>query len=179
MDCYRIVWQALFMDIKEIGQRIRALREGQHVTQDQLAAKMDVSRATVSHWEAGNRVIPLDEFLKLSQILGVNPAHLIDPDCPMGGDPIHKDLLKQTLDVLDSRTEYSAALESNIKAFYSAVITEIQTEERIARIEDLMKRGGGGSGGGGPRPPGPPMGGLGMPTKRGRKRQRPPGDNSN
>ena len=69
VDCYRIVWQALFMDIKEIGQRIRTLREGQHITQDQLAAKMDVSRATVSHWEAGNRVLPLDEFLKLSQIL--------------------------------------------------------------------------------------------------------------
>ena len=176
MDCYRIVWQALFMDIKEIGQRIRALREGQHVTQDQLAAKMDVSRATVSHWEAGNRVIPLDEFLKLSAILSVNPAHLIDPDCRAGGNQQHQDLLKQTLDVLDSRTEYSVALESNIKAFYSAVIAAIQMEVRLARIEDLMTMGGDRGGDGGPQPPGPIVGGLGIPTKRGRKKQRPPGD---
>lgn len=176
MDCYRIVWQALFMDIKEIGQRIRKLREGQHITQDQLAAKMDVSRATVSHWEAGNRVIPLDEFLKLSAILGVNPAHLIDPDCRAGGNQQHHGLLEQTLDVLDSRTEYSVALESNIKAFYSAVIAAIQTEARLARIEDLMNKGGGGSRGGGPQPPGPIVGGLGISTKRGRKKQRPPGD---
>ena len=37
----------------EIGQRMRALRQGAGLTQDELAERLYVSRQTISNWETG------------------------------------------------------------------------------------------------------------------------------
>jgi transcriptional regulator with XRE-family HTH domain len=52
------------------GDRIRAARERAGLTQQQLAALVDVSARTVGNWERGETV-PMNRFAKVRQVLGI------------------------------------------------------------------------------------------------------------
>jgi len=61
----------------EVGQKIRAYRKEQHLTQDQLAAKLqlngyDLTRGAIAKIESGQRHIYLYEFKAIVEILKVS-----------------------------------------------------------------------------------------------------------
>ena len=60
---------------KEIGQKIRYYREGNHLTQAQLAAEIGISRASLANIEAGRQQI-LVHYLYLT-------ANALDLDSPI------------------------------------------------------------------------------------------------
>ncbi len=62
---------------KEIGNRIRLIREQVSMTQDQLAAKLqtmgcDITRSSVAKIEVGQRHIYADELKYIKEILKVS-----------------------------------------------------------------------------------------------------------
>ncbi len=58
--------------LKSIGERINAARKEKGMTQEELAALLNVSRPTISHWENG-RILPDVEMLNsLSKVLDAN-----------------------------------------------------------------------------------------------------------
>ncbi len=62
---------------KEIGQRIRKLRESKNMTQEMLAIKLqllgcDITRSAVAKIEVGQRHIYPDEIKFIKEILGVS-----------------------------------------------------------------------------------------------------------
>ncbi|MCI8914201.1 MAG: helix-turn-helix transcriptional regulator [Lawsonibacter sp.] len=57
--------------------QIRDARERAGISQDDLAAKMKVSRQTVSRWETGSARPSADNLAKLSQLLGVSADVLL------------------------------------------------------------------------------------------------------
>ena len=64
------------------GSRIKEARKALHLSQEDLAAKLQVSgvvieRNSISRIESGDRFIADYELLVLSQILGVTPAFLL------------------------------------------------------------------------------------------------------
>ena len=64
------------------GSRIKEARKALHLSQEDLAAKLQVSgvvieRNSISRIESGDRFIADYELLVLSQILGVTPAYLL------------------------------------------------------------------------------------------------------
>lgn len=57
---------------KEIGQRIKRMREQLGLSQEELSDRMDYrSAATISHFESGARKISITDLQKLSAIFGV------------------------------------------------------------------------------------------------------------
>ena len=60
------------------GNKIKALREQQGITQSRLADRMVVSRSTVANWEAGNRLPDIGMLARLAGCLGVEPYVLMD-----------------------------------------------------------------------------------------------------
>lgn len=59
-----------------VGRNIRTIRKKNKLTQDQLAAKLqvlgcDITRSTLAKMEAGQRYIYLDELKALKKILNV------------------------------------------------------------------------------------------------------------
>lgn len=56
---------------KEIGNKIKILRKVRGLTQQQLAEKLDVGRATVSNYEIGRRQPRLNELERIATVLGV------------------------------------------------------------------------------------------------------------
>lgn len=53
----------------QIGERIRAIRVGHNMTQQELAAAVGCSRPAVVLWETGTRRIPLEQLKKVAKAL--------------------------------------------------------------------------------------------------------------
>lgn len=51
---------------------LKALRVNAKFSQEKIADRMGVSRATVANWESGKTKIPGEELLKLCEIYGVS-----------------------------------------------------------------------------------------------------------
>jgi transcriptional regulator with XRE-family HTH domain len=60
------------LEKKAIGKKIRILRKTRGLTQEQLAEKLRVKRATISNYEIGRRSPHIKELESIAEALGVN-----------------------------------------------------------------------------------------------------------
>ena len=51
-------------------ENLRALREKNNMTQEQLAERMEVSRQTVSKWESGASMPEMEKLVQLTEMFG-------------------------------------------------------------------------------------------------------------
>lgn len=65
------------MDYRDMGLRIRMLRKTQHITQEALAEKLDVSPSFLGHIERGTRAASLETLIKLCHVLNTEPNYLL------------------------------------------------------------------------------------------------------
>lgn len=65
------------MDYYEIGQRIRKARKAHRLSQEELAAKIDISTTHMSHIETGNTKLSLPVLVDLAVALDVNCDELL------------------------------------------------------------------------------------------------------
>lgn len=56
---------------KEIGKKIKELRKSKGLTQDEVAAKVDITRSTISNYEIGRRTPHLKDLQKIADTFGV------------------------------------------------------------------------------------------------------------
>lgn len=54
-----------------VGKKLQELRKGRKLTQQQLADKMGVTRATISNYEVGRRAPHLSELKRFAEFYGV------------------------------------------------------------------------------------------------------------
>ena len=59
----------------DIGKKLQQLRKGRKLSQQQLADKLDISRATVSNYEVGRRAPHLSELQRFAEFYGVGLDH--------------------------------------------------------------------------------------------------------
>ena len=65
------------MDMTKIGAFLQALRKEQGLTQEQLGEKLHISSKTISRWETGTYMVPVDMLLALSELYGVSMNELV------------------------------------------------------------------------------------------------------
>ena len=65
------------MDGKAVGRRIKEAREKRHLTQEELAARIDISPTHVSVIERGTRIPRLDTFVAIANALEVSGDALL------------------------------------------------------------------------------------------------------
>lgn len=63
-----------------IGEQVRKYREAQHLTQEQLAEKVDVHPNTIKRWELSERTPNSAKLNDLSHALGVSVMDLMSED---------------------------------------------------------------------------------------------------
>lgn len=61
----------------QIGNRIALLREKQGMTQEELSIKLDISRASLSHYEKNRREPDYDTLLKIANYFKVSIDYLL------------------------------------------------------------------------------------------------------
>lgn len=65
------------MDYIDLGRRVKELRKKQHMTQEELAEKLDISASFLGHIERGTRVASLETLVKLCIALETDPNYLL------------------------------------------------------------------------------------------------------
>ena len=65
------------MDAAKIGQRIQQVRKTRHMTQSQLAAKVDISTKYLSNIECGDKVPKFETFVAIANALEVDANSLL------------------------------------------------------------------------------------------------------
>ena len=65
------------MDMKAVGMRIKEAREAKKLTQEDLAAIVDLSPTHVSVIERGLKVVKLDKFVAIANALDVSSDSLL------------------------------------------------------------------------------------------------------
>ena len=65
------------MDMTKMGAFLQTLRKEQGLTQEQLGEKIGVTSKTVSRWETGAYMVPVDMLLALSELYGVSMNELV------------------------------------------------------------------------------------------------------
>jgi len=61
---------------KKIGANIAAARKSAGMQQIALAEKLGIGSSSVCNWEIGNRMPPLEQFIRLAEVLDVPVAVL-------------------------------------------------------------------------------------------------------
>jgi len=69
---------------EKISRKIKALRKTRGMTQEQLAEKLGVQRATVSNYEIGRRSPHIKELERIASALGVSLEYF-----GVGGNEVH------------------------------------------------------------------------------------------
>lgn len=68
------------MNTKIIARYLQFLRKSCNYTQDDLAARLDISRQAVSKWETGTTIPDIEILLKLSKLYGITINDILDPE---------------------------------------------------------------------------------------------------
>ena len=70
------------MSERQLNNIIKELRTQKGITQEQLAEMLDVSVKTVSRWETGEAVPPLETLGQIASVLGVEAGRLMSQPRP-------------------------------------------------------------------------------------------------
>ena len=65
------------MDMTKMGTFLQTLRKEQGLTQEQLGEKLHVSSKTISRWETGTYMVPVEMLLALSELYQVSMNELV------------------------------------------------------------------------------------------------------
>lgn len=60
-----------------VGDKLRTLRNERNLSQDRLAKKVSVTRASIATYESGNRLPSLYVLVRLARALGVTTDYLL------------------------------------------------------------------------------------------------------
>ena len=135
-------------DAKWLGQRIKALREKQGLTQEELANKLGYSnKSAIAHIENGRNMPSGVRFAKMAKVLGVTTDDLLDDsDLYKLKDVLQANALKE-IHMEDDKLR-QAAKEQTIafeeittdKDFVDLVLCSPATREIVIVVERLPER---------------------------------------
>lgn len=61
-----------------LGNAIRSIREQREIDQESLGESIGCTRATISHYESGKRVVPTKKIKGIAKHLEVDPIDLLE-----------------------------------------------------------------------------------------------------
>ena len=64
--------------MSKVYKHIRSLREDMDLTQKYIAHILNISQRTYSHYESGDRSIPIEILIKLADFYGTSIDYLVD-----------------------------------------------------------------------------------------------------
>ena len=111
--------------------RIRELRKWQHMSQQELADRMGVSRSTVAMWETGTNP-SADALKKLADIFGVSLDYLMERESPTTPTPEDEELW-----VLRDRLRHQPGMRTLFHVTRNASETDLK--QAVAIIEALKR----------------------------------------
>ena len=106
-----------------MGEKLQLLRKSRGLSQEQLAAELDVSRQAISKWECGDSTPDLDKLRAICAYFGVTTDHLIwenEEDAPKAAVPAKERAARGRNEVF-SNALLSALLLAGIAALWGSL----------------------------------------------------------
>lgn len=119
---------------RELGRKIREARErnGEKLSQEKLAKRLKVSRASIVNIEAGRQHAPLHLLWKIAEALGTDLALLIPrrQDLLVAADAVQLDrnMIKQIEDAANGNPETVKVLTGFVSKLKTTIETQLPTE---------------------------------------------------
>lgn len=107
------------MDVEKIGQYLSSLRHEHNLTQEQLGVKLGVTNKTVSRWETGKYLPPVEALQQLSELYEIT---------------INEILSGQKL----NQEEYKKKAEENIKSVLE--VSTFTLQDKIGFYKQKWKK---------------------------------------
>ena len=103
------------LDYITLGQRIRARRRAQNLTQEELARRVGISATFLGHIERGTRIMSLETLMALCEGLRCSSDALLGTEDPQQGEGVRQAigmsvplLLRAMADLMESKKDGSA-----------------------------------------------------------------------
>lgn len=97
------------MDVKKVGQFLKELRKQNNMTQEQLGEKIGVTNKTVSRWETGEYMPPIENLKLLSDIYQVSINEIL------AGERLEQEKYRDAAE--DNITAALEGMEARVKIF--------------------------------------------------------------
>lgn len=117
-----------------LGEKIKAARKQNGLTQEELAGKMSVSRQAITKWESDKGIPDIENLRILSQLLDVSIDYLLDND-----EIAYSQVLREPIDLL----QFGKGSRKNIKKriirdkYPDAVIHPIIATQKLTKAEKI------------------------------------------
>ncbi|MBE5750108.1 MAG: helix-turn-helix transcriptional regulator [Clostridiales bacterium] len=103
------------IDLKQIGQRIRAARIERGMSQEDLAFESSVAVANISDIELGKKDFRISTFIRIIEVLKISADEILRADVPSVNALYQKDLSYLFADCKPEEMENIIQLITNIK----------------------------------------------------------------
>jgi len=108
------------MDMQKIGSFLAELRKEKNLTQDELGAQIGVTNKTISRWETGNYLPPVEMLQTLGNTFGVSINEILNGERISDGN--YKDISEQNIKSALTISESVIAKHKKIMNWVIAVV---------------------------------------------------------
>ena len=108
------------MDMQKIGSFLAELRKEKNLTQDELGAQIGVTNKTISRWETGNYLPPVEMLQTLGDNFGVSINEILNGERISDGN--YKDISEQNIKSALTISESVIAKHKKIMNWVIAVV---------------------------------------------------------
>ena len=108
------------MDMQKIGSFLAELRKEKNLTQDELGAQIGVTNKTISRWETGNYLPPVEMLQTLGNTFGVSINEILNGERISDGN--YKDISEQNIKSALTKSDSVIAKHRKIMNWVIAVV---------------------------------------------------------
>lgn len=108
------------MDMQKIGSFLAELRKEKNLTQDELGAQIGVTNKTISRWETGNYLPPVEILQTLGDNFGVSINEILSGERISDGN--YKDISEQNIKSALTKSDSVIAKHRKIMNWVIAVV---------------------------------------------------------
>ena len=80
------------LNYADLGRRIRHYRQDAHMTQEQLAERINMATSNISHIERATTQVSLPSLVKIANVLNVSLDELVCDSLPAADSYLEKDI---------------------------------------------------------------------------------------
>lgn len=114
-----------------LNEKIKTLRKAKGLSQEELAAKLNVVRQTVSKWEKGLSVPDAGMVIQIAKVLDTTVSVLLGEEIPKADEPDFTKILAAKLEVFNEQYSKQKEQRRKIWRIVFAVILVVSTVSLI------------------------------------------------